>query len=242
MNPEEQVRDGDPASLGGGAEQTADERRAVRALAAWEIASVVVTTVVGEWLVFSVGEGDRLFVMVPVVFAFAYIFLSHRAWGERPRDLGWRFDNFFKAARMLLLFLVVVAAFFVPFGYFNGSLNFTKWYGGQSILGLPVLGVLWGLMQQYVLQAFINRRAQVIWGRGWRSVLLVGLLFGALHLPNPWLTAATFAGGLAWAAVYQRAPNLPALALSHGLMTWLLISTVPASALNGLRVGYKFFG
>ncbi|HYP52541.1 MAG TPA: CPBP family intramembrane glutamic endopeptidase [Pyrinomonadaceae bacterium] len=236
------MRETDEADFDSGAENPADERRAARSLAAWEIASVVTTTVVGEWLVFSVGEGDRLLVLVPVLFAFAYIFLSHRAWNERPRDLGWRLDNFFEAARMLALLVVVVAAFFVPFGYFNGSLNFTKWYGGQSILGVPVLGVLWGLMQQYVLQAFINRRAQIIWGRGWRSILLVGLLFGALHLPNPWLTAATFVAGLAWAAVYQRAPNLPALALSHGLMTWLLISTVPASALNGLRVGYKFFG
>lgn len=224
------------------ADSRVSERRATRALAAWEIVSVVLTTVVGEWLVFSVGGGDRLLVMFPVVVAFGYIFLSHRAWGERARELGWRLDNFWQAARLLALFIAVVAAVLVPFGFVNGSLNFTKWYGGQSILGMPVLGVLWGLMQQYVLQAFINRRAQIIWGRGWRSVLLVAALFGGLHLPNPWLTAATFGGGLVWAAVYQRVPNLPALALSHGVMTWLLISTVPASALHGLRVGYKFFG
>jgi membrane protease YdiL (CAAX protease family) len=45
-----------------------------------------------------------------------------------------------------------------------------------------------------------------------------------------------------WAWVYQRAPNLWALALSHALMTWVLISTLPADALEGLRVGYKYFG
>ncbi|HEV2762172.1 MAG TPA: CPBP family intramembrane glutamic endopeptidase [Pyrinomonadaceae bacterium] len=223
-------------------EQEGSTLRAARTLAAWEIVSLVSTTVVAEWVVFSVGGGDRRLVMFPVVVAFAYMFLSHRGWRETRRDLGWRFDNFSQAAKLLALLFLVVAAVLVPFGYFNGTLNFSKWYGGQTILGLPALGVLWGLMQQYVLQAFINRRAQVIWGRGWRSVLLVGALFGALHLPNPWLTAATFLGGLVWAAVYQRAPNLPALALSHGLMTWLLISTVPASALHGLRVGYKFFG
>ena len=216
--------------------------RSARALAAWEIVSLVLTTVIAEWAVFSVGEGDRRLVMFPVVVAFAYMFLSHRAWRESARDLGWRLDNFFEAAKLLALLFALVAVVLVPFGYFKGTLNFSKWYGGQTILGLPALGVLWGLTQQYVLQAFINRRAQVIWGRGWRSVLVVGALFGALHLPNPWLTAATFAGGLVWAAVYQRAPNLPALALSHGLMTWLLISTVPASSLHGLRVGYKFFG
>jgi membrane protease YdiL (CAAX protease family) len=108
----------------------------------------------------------------------------------------------------------------------------------QWVVWLPV----WGLMQQYVLQGFINRRAQIIWGRGLRSILLVALLFALLHMPNLWLSAATFLGGLVWAAVYQRAPNLPALALSHGLMSLLLASSLPASTLNSLRVGIRYFG
>jgi membrane protease YdiL (CAAX protease family) len=70
----------------------------------------------------------------------------------------------------------------------------------------------------------------------------VALVFGALHLPNPLLALATFAGGLVWAYVYQRAPNLLALGLSHGLMTWVLISSVPPESLYNLRVGFKFFG
>ncbi|MCA1849827.1 MAG: CPBP family intramembrane metalloprotease, partial [Acidobacteria bacterium] len=75
-----------------------------------------------------------------------------------------------------------------------------------------------------------------------RSVLLVALIFGALHLPNPWLTMATFVGGAVWAVVYQRAPNLYALALSHAIMTWVLVSTLPTQALQNLRVGFKYFG
>jgi membrane protease YdiL (CAAX protease family) len=63
-----------------------------------------------------------------------------------------------------------------------------------------------------------------------------------LHFPNPWLSLATFVGGVIWAWVYQRAPNLPALALSHSLMTLVLIWTLPASALGGLRVGFNYFG
>jgi len=103
-------------------------------------------------------------------------------------------------------------------------------------------GVLWGFLQQYALQGFINRRAQLVWGRGPLSVLVVALTFALLHLPNPWLMLATFAGGLVWARAYQREPNLLALGLSHGLMTWVLISAFPSAALHNLRVGYKFFG
>ena len=51
----------------------------------------------------------------------------------------------------------------------------------------------------------------------------------------------TFVGGLIWAAVYEREPNLFALALSHAVMTWVLVSTLPASALNHLRIGFKYF-
>ncbi|PYS78750.1 MAG: hypothetical protein DMF66_05195, partial [Acidobacteria bacterium] len=78
--------------------------------------------------------------------------------------------------------------------------------------------------------------------RGWASVLLVALIFAALHLPNPWLTVVTFAGGLLWAYVYQRAPNLLAVGISHSLMTWALVSSIPPSALHNLRVGFKYFG
>ncbi|HYN85932.1 MAG TPA: CPBP family glutamic-type intramembrane protease [Pyrinomonadaceae bacterium] len=212
-----------------------------RALAAWEVASVAVSTLVGEWLVFSLGGGSNALLAFPVALVFAFMFLSHRARGESLRDLGFRLDNFTTAARLLVVPTLVMCALCLAVGLYFRSFDFLKWYGGQSILGVPALGLAWGLVQQYALQGFVNRRAQVIFGRGRRSVLLVALLFGGLHLPNPSLTLVTFAGGLVWAHVYQRAPNLFALGLSHGLMTWVLISTVPAAWLGGLRVGYKFF-
>ena len=97
------------------------------------------------------------------------------------------------------------------------------------------------MLQQYVLQSFINRRAQVIWGPGPISVLLTAAIFAGLHFPNPSLMVVTFIGGLVWAFVYQRVPNLFALAVSHSAMTWLLVSTLPPSALNHLRIGLKYF-
>lgn len=211
-------------------------------LAGLEIVSLVVSILIAEWVVFSIGGGSNLLVAVVVAVTFAFIFLSHRIRGERPRDLGLRLDNFAACARLLVVPMLAFTLVCLVIGWFTSSINFARWRGGQSMFGLPALGILWGLLQQYVLQAFVNRRAQIVWGRGVRSVLVVALVFGALHLPNPGLTLATFAGGVVWATVYQRAPNLYALALSHGLMTWVLISTVPPGALRGLRVGFKYFG
>ncbi len=54
-------------------------------------------------------------------------------------------------------------------------------------------------------------------------------------------TFATLLGGILWAAVYQRSPNLYALALSHSIMTTVLSSTIYSAVLHGMRVGYNYF-
>ena len=214
-----------------------------RALAVWELVSVASSTVIAEWAVLALGS-DKRWLAVPVACVFALMFYSHRLRGETLRELGWRMDNFMRAARLLLLPMVAGSILLVLVGWlwFGGSFSFGKRRAGWAIFGFPMWGLAWGLLQQYVLQGYINRRAQIIFGKGAASITIVALLFALLHLPNPLLMCATFLGGLIWASVYQRAPNLYALALSHAALTWVLISTLPSDALRGLRVGYKYFG
>jgi membrane protease YdiL (CAAX protease family) len=215
-----------------------------RSLAACEIASVVSSALICEWAVIAAVGFGKAWLAVPVGLAFALMIYSHGARGESLRDIGWNFSEFWPALKLLAVPMIVGAALLALAGrlWLGATFRVGDSRAGWAVLGFPVWGFLWGLLQQYVLQGFINRRAQIALGRGTPSVLLVAAAFAVLHLPNPWLTAATFAGGLVWAWVYQRAPNLFALSLSHALMTWVLVSTLPDSALRGLRVGYKFFG
>ena len=213
-----------------------------RALAAWEIVAASTSALAAEWVVGTLAGRGRLLLLIPVTTAVALMLLSHRARGESAREIGWRLDNFAAAARLLLPPMLAVSALLVGLGWYAGTLDFGRWEGGQSILGVPGLSLVWGVLQQYALQGFINRRAQVALGRGALSVLLVGLLFALFHLPNLWLSFATLAGGLLWAYVYQRAPNILAVGLSHSLMTWVMISSIPPGALHNLRVGFKYFG
>jgi len=213
-----------------------------RSLAAWEIVAASTSALAAEWVVGTLAGRGRLLLLIPVTTAVALMLLSHRVRGESAREIGWRLDNFAEAARLLLPTMLAVSALLIGLGWYAGTLDFGRWEGGQSILGVPGLSLVWGVLQQYALQGFINRRAQVALGRGSLSVLLVGLLFALFHMPNLWLAFATLAGGLLWAKVYQRVPNLLAVGLSHSLMTWVMISSVPAGALHNLRVGFKYFG
>lgn len=213
----------------------------MRSLAFWEIVSLASTALIAVWAVLALAT-TRWMLIVPVALAFSFIILSHRIRRETARELGWRTDNFLEAMRLLLLPMLAASIVMAVTGWLMGSLRFAMPEKRSAIFWLPFAGMAWGLTQQYVLQAFFNRRAQMVWGRGPLSVLVVGFIFALIHLPNLWLALATFAGGCIWAAVYQRAPNLLALGLSHGVMTWVLISTVPQSALQSLRVGFKYFG
>lgn len=209
-----------------------------RVLAAWEIVSVASSCLIVEWIVVPFAPDDRLG-LLPLGLALALIFLSHRTRHETLGEIGWRFDNFGQACGLLALPMLLCACVILGYGWLKGSLHFDKALLWRWSLWLPV----WGLLQQYVLQGFINRRAQIVCGKGGLySVLIVAAVFALLHLPNPWLTAATFAGGTIYAHVYQRAPNLFALGLSHGLMALVLASSLSAATLNNLRVGFRYFG
>lgn len=214
------------------------EMISAKALALAEILSVVVSCLIAEWVILSFFSLHRWLVIVPLSLAVIYMFLSHRAYNESARALGFRLDNFWLSVRLLVWPTLVAVVVILLVGWFLAGAPAISRVLRPRLLLLPA----WALVQQYALQGFINRRAQIVLGKGAASIVFVAAVFGVLHLPNPVLAILTIVGGLVWAAVYQRQANLFALAASHTVASISLAVALPLNVVSGLRVGFKYFG
>jgi membrane protease YdiL (CAAX protease family) len=202
---------------------------------------VLLCVLAAEWVVPPHLLRNPLVFATPIMLIVTFGIISHFRHGETAKDLGFRTDNFMPAMRILAIPMLCVFLLAIVIGWSAGTLVLLPTRLFARLLRLSVWLPIWGFLQQYSLQAIINRRAQVLWGKGVCSVLIVAAFFAVLHLPNPWLTLATFTGGVVWAYTYQRAPNLFALALSHWLMTLAMMFTLLGSAAHGMKVGAGYF-
>ena len=109
--------------------------------------------------------------------------------------------------------------------------------GATSLAAWPL--VLWGGAQQWVLQTVVLRECQRATSRR-TGIFLAALLFGVVHLPNPFLAPVTFGAGLLWCWLYDRYPNIVPLALSHALGTLAVLHAFDQDITGRLRIGAAY--
>lgn len=209
----------------------------LRTVTALEIVSVVSSVLLIAWALNPLQLQQRGIEALPGVCALLLMVYSHWLRGETMSQLGFGPKHFGQAVKLLLAPMAIVAALLIGVGYLTASLQFGRRFW-LSLLLLP----FWGLTQQYILQGFIYRRLQLIFGpaQTGRAIVCAALLFALIHAPNVPLMMLTLLGGLVWTWVYARAPNLLALGLSHGVMSALTMSSLPAWFLQSMSIGYKY--
>jgi membrane protease YdiL (CAAX protease family) len=189
---------------------------------------IVATVLAYVWLV--EGNAPRSFVYIPGVLVIALTVwhnLRHGEWGFSWRALGPGLR--FALALTLPLALSILAA---------GALIHTL-HDRRDFLGSLAPLVVWGGAQQWVLQTVVLREAQRATSRA-GGIIVAALLFGVVHLPNPFLATVTAAAGLLWGRLYDRYPNIVPLALSHGLGTLAILYAFDHSITGRLRIGASY--
>jgi membrane protease YdiL (CAAX protease family) len=201
------------------------------------VASVVLVVVlIGAFLWF----GRQAFPGVDLAFAAALLAVlaySHWQADEGWRELGFRWDTFGSTSRLLLPFVLIACVLIWSAAVVLPEIGFAR--PEKEGTGKIALFVVFGIAQQYVMLGFIFKRVERAAGERFAPAL-TALLFALLHLPNAFLTLATFVWGIVACHVYRRSPNLWANGLAHGLLSALLYYTLPRSVTGGLRVGMEY--
>jgi len=153
--------------------------------------------------------------------------VRYRDWGFSWRALGpglWR-----SLAVTFVAVLLILGA-----GAALGTLH-----DRRDFLGNLAPLVIWGGAQQWVLQTLVLREAQRASSRA-RGIVIAAVLFGVIHLPNPFLAPVTGVAALVWCRLYDRYPNIIPLALSHGLGTLALRYAFDEAIIGRLRIGAAY--
>ncbi len=214
----------------------------LRAVNTLEVASVFASVLLTTWALIPLQPRQRWLTAIPALLAIGLMVNSHRVRGESLADVGFTKRHFGRALKLLTAPTLLACVAFAAAGYLTGSFHRTTHFW-SNLLVVP----MWALLQQYVLQGFIYRRLRQILAGDTseqpanRAILAAAAIFALVHAPNLTLMVFTFLGALMWSWVYERAPNLFALGLSHAVISLMLMSSLPPWLLESMSVGYKHF-
>jgi membrane protease YdiL (CAAX protease family) len=154
---------------------------------------------------------------------------------DTPKTMGWRGDNLWAATRKAWVFFAAGSAAVCGAGLFLGMLRRppTHLIELRSLVGYFAFCVL----QQVGLNSFLTNRLMGALEKPLPAALVAGVLFAALHWPNPVLVPLTFVGGAAMAWLFARERNILPLALGQAILGALVWWAFPMAWHHSMRVG-----
>ncbi len=169
----------------------------------------------------------------------AAIVASHFLHHDRLRDLGLTWSEARASASVVLPLAIAVFIPILIFGFARGALMLSL--PDERTLAGFVGYLIWCTCQQYLAQSFFHHRLRSVVANPHLSSLLVGLMFGAAHIPNPVLMVATTLGGFVMAEIFLRHRSIWPLGLAQAVGGFLLGAVTPSSLIHHMRVGPGYF-
>jgi len=170
---------------------------------------------------------------------FCLILVSHYWRGESPRDLGFRAANFRACFTIFSPALLFAALFLLSGGILLETRRTLDLE--HALIGF-ISYCLWGLFQQYLLNAYFVNRFLPDATSQTQAAVLGAACFACVHAPNWFLMLVAFPAGYCAARAWIAYRNLYFLGLAHGAIGSLLYVVVPDSISHHLTVGPGWFG
>lgn len=179
--------------------------------ARWEVAAVIAT---GSTHLFfeEVLHAKAPFIALAAAGWLSYVVLRVRRDPGALRTWGFRLEGLGEAFVAPTLFSAAAAASIAALAAARGTLE-----ANPHLLPILLLYPLWGITQQFLVQALVARNLEHRVPRCW-LMLLVAALFAVVHAPDLVLMGATFLLGLFFTPMYLRRRNLIPLGLYHGVL------------------------
>lgn len=165
----------------------------------------------------------------------AWLALSALLRKDTPKTLGWRADNLWAASKRAFLFFAPASLAICGAGLFLGMLRRLPVHliEPRRFLGYLAFCVL----QQVALNSFLTNRLLNYFEKTWLAAGMAGLIFAALHWPNPVLVPLTLTGGFAMAWLFGTQRNILPLALGQAVLGALVWWAFPLAWHHSMRVG-----
>ncbi len=167
-----------------------------------------------------------------------WLLVSFAARRDTPKTIGWRADNLWRATKRAACFFVPSAMLICFAGLFLGMLHRMPTHFLQPKRFVGYLAFC--LLQQVGLNSFLTNRLLAAFEKPVPAALLSGVVFAALHWPNPVLVPLTFVGGVAMAWLFATERNILPLALGQAVLGALVWWAFPLSWHHSMRVGPGF--
>lgn len=154
---------------------------------------------------------------------------------DTPKTLGWRADNFWQATKPAAWFFGASSLLICFAGLFLGMLHRSPVHLIEPRRFGSYLAFC--LLQQVGLNSFLTNRLLGAFEKRMPAALLAGVIFAALHWPNPVLVPLTFVGGVAMAWLFARERNILPLTVGQAILGALVWWAFPMAWHHSMRVG-----